>query len=73
MSRFQKGLLMKSSLKSRCESDSYKAWEKQILNPVNSPESVSKITGVPVERYCRRWTVICDAKKFGNILWTRGD
>ena len=43
------GLIDEEFIKSRCESDSYKAWEKQILNPVNSPKSVSKITGVPVE------------------------
>ena len=42
------GLIDEEFIKSRCEIDSYKAWDKQILYPVNSPESVSKITGVPV-------------------------
>ena len=43
------GLIDEDFIKSRCEIDSYEIWKKQILNSVNSPESVSRITGVPID------------------------
>ena len=43
------GLLDEDFIAERCEDESYADWKAQILDPVNSPESVAKITGVPAE------------------------
>jgi formate dehydrogenase major subunit len=36
-------------VKERCDTESFDAWKKMILQPENSPENVAKISGVPAE------------------------
>jgi formate dehydrogenase major subunit len=43
------GLIAESYVDERCELDSFETWKKQILKPENSPETVSKIAGVPAD------------------------
>ena len=43
------GLLDEEFVKARCEGDSFEGWKAQISDPVNGPDNVSKITGVPRE------------------------
>ena len=43
------GLIDEEFVKTRCDLESFKAWKTQISDEVNSPENVSKITGVPAE------------------------
>ena len=44
----KEGLLDEDFIKDRCDLASYSDWRETILNEVNAPENVSKITGVPV-------------------------
>ncbi|MEJ2129268.1 MAG: formate dehydrogenase subunit alpha [Woeseiaceae bacterium] len=41
------GLLADEYIAERCDVESFEAWKKQILKPENTPEEVSKVTGVP--------------------------
>ncbi|MCJ9427723.1 formate dehydrogenase subunit alpha [Kordiimonas marina] len=43
------GLADEEFVRTRCETDSYEDWKAAILDPVNSPEEVAKISGVPAE------------------------
>lgn len=43
------GLLDESFITERCDIASYNEWKAMILDDVNSPENVSKITGVPAK------------------------
>ncbi len=45
----KEGLLDEDFVKERCDLDSYAEWKEMILRDENSPENVSKITGVPVD------------------------
>src|SRR6187455_865140 len=41
------GLTKEQYISDRCEKDSYEKWKKFVADPVNSPESVEKVSGVP--------------------------
>ncbi len=41
------GLMDEDFIMERCDVQSFKAWKTMILDPVNAPENISKITGVP--------------------------
>ncbi|PQA86909.1 formate dehydrogenase subunit alpha [Hyphococcus luteus] len=43
------GLVDEEFVKARCEDDSFAEWRDFAADPVNSPENVEKITGVPAE------------------------
>jgi len=43
------GLLQEDYIEERCDQQAYDAWKKFIVDPVNSPEQVAEITGVPAE------------------------
>ena len=43
------GLIDEEFVKERCDLESFKDWKAQILDPVNAPDSVSDITGVPAK------------------------
>ncbi|MEX2496011.1 MAG: formate dehydrogenase subunit alpha, partial [Woeseia sp.] len=43
------GLLDENYVNERCDLDSFAAWKECVLRPENSPEAVSKVTGVPAE------------------------
>ena len=45
----KENLIDEDFVKSRCDLDSFNEWKTTILDEVNSPENVSKITGVPVD------------------------
>lgn len=45
----KEGLLEEEYISERCDIVSYKEWKAMILDEVNSPENVSKITGVPAK------------------------
>jgi len=45
----KEGLLDEDFAMERCDVESFKDWKKMILGEENSPENVSKITGVPVD------------------------
>jgi len=54
------GLIKKNFVEERCDIQSFNEWEASILDEVNSPENVSKITGVPAE------DIIGAARLFAN-------
>ena len=41
------GLTKEQYIADRCEQDSYEKWKKFVADPVNSPEAMEKVTGVP--------------------------
>ncbi len=41
------GLTREQYIADRCEADSYEKWKKFIADPVNSPEAMEKVSGVP--------------------------
>jgi len=43
------GLVDEEYISERCDVDSFAAWKACVLRPENSPEAVSKISGVPAE------------------------
>lgn len=43
------GLVDEEFVKTRCDVDSFNEWRDAIADPVNSPENVAEITGVPAE------------------------
>ena len=43
------GLVDEAYVAERCDTEAFAAWKEFILKPENSPEAVSKITGVPAE------------------------
>ncbi len=43
------GLMDEDFIKSRCDVESFDAWKAMILDEVNSPQTVSEITGVPAK------------------------
>jgi len=44
------GLVDEDYVRERCDADSFEAWKAMILKDENSPEAVSKVTGVPADR-----------------------
>jgi formate dehydrogenase major subunit len=45
----EEGLEATAFIESRCENDAYEDWRRFILEPVNSPEAMEPISGVPAE------------------------
>ena len=45
----QEGLIDEEYVRERCDVDSFEAWKAMILKPENSPEEVSKISGVAAD------------------------
>jgi len=45
----QEGLIDEEYVRERCDTDSFEAWKAMILKPENSPEEVSKISGVAAD------------------------
>jgi formate dehydrogenase major subunit len=45
----EEGLLADEYIAERCDTESFEAWKKQIMKPENSPEEVSKISGVAAD------------------------
>jgi len=45
----KEGLIAEEYVRERCDVDSYEAWKAMILKPENSPEEVSKISGVAAD------------------------
>jgi formate dehydrogenase major subunit len=43
------GMVDQAYVAERCDTEAFAAWKEFILRPENSPEAVSKITGVPAE------------------------
>jgi formate dehydrogenase major subunit len=43
------GLVDEAYVAERCDTEAFEAWKEFILKPENSPEAVSRITGVPAE------------------------
>src|SRR5688572_24150581 len=41
------GLTKDDYIAERCEADSYEKWKKFVADPINSPEAMEKVTGVP--------------------------
>ncbi|MFZ1989120.1 MAG: formate dehydrogenase subunit alpha [Alphaproteobacteria bacterium] len=44
------GLAKEDFIRERCDIESFNEWRKFIADPVNSPEAVAKITGVPADK-----------------------
>ena len=45
----KEGLVDEPYVAERCDTESFEAWKKQILQPENSPETVAGISGVPAD------------------------
>ncbi|RME65874.1 MAG: formate dehydrogenase subunit alpha, partial [Alphaproteobacteria bacterium] len=45
----REGLIDEDFIVARCEADSFAAWRDFVADPVNAPETVAKVTGVPAD------------------------
>jgi len=45
----KEGLVDEDYIQERCDTESFEAWKTLMLQPANSPETVSEITGVPAD------------------------